>query len=191
VSDLASTPSREVPERQIRALYDAKTIRVYQAYNTQIAEAALAAGRFVAPFSRTRMTWIKPSFLWMMYRAGWSLKDSGQARILAVDITRAGFEWALRNASLTHGPELDRSKPVRVQWDPERNVNLGRLDQRAIQVGLSPAVVERYVDEWTVRIQDVTSLALEVEATRDPSLLPPERPYPVDAEISRVLNLSS
>ena len=178
------------PERQIRAVYDADTIRVYQAYNTQIAEAALAAGRFVAPFSRTRMTWIKPSFLWMMYRAGWSLKDSGQARILAVDITRQGFEWALRHASLTHGPELDRSKPVRVQWDPERDVNLGRLEQRAIQVGLSPAAVERYVDEWTVRIQDVTPLALEVEGTRDPGLLPPERPYPVSEDLARSLGMS-
>lgn len=181
--------SSQIPERQIRALYDAKTIRVYQAYNAQIADAALGAGKFVPPFSRTRMTWIKPSFLWMMYRAGWSLKDSGQARILAVDITREGFEWALRNASLTHGPELDRSKPVRVQWDPERDVNLGRLRHRAIQVGLGSAVVERYVDAWTVRIQDVTKLALEVEATRDLRLLPPERPYPVDEDLRRELRL--
>lgn len=178
-----------VPERQIRAVYDAETIRVYQAYNTRIAEAALAAGKFVAPFSRTRMTWIKPSFLWMMYRAGWSLKDAGQARILAVDITREGFEWALANASLTHGPELDRSKPVRVQWDPERSIDLGRLPHRAIQIGLGPSVVGRYVDEWIVGIEDVTRLALEVERTRDPALLPPERPYPVGPELAAQLKM--
>ncbi|WP_422570328.1 DUF4291 family protein, partial [Erwinia billingiae] len=29
------------------------------------------------------MTWIKPSFLWMMYRSGWGMKDPGQKRILA------------------------------------------------------------------------------------------------------------
>lgn len=180
-----------VPHRQIRAVYDEGTLRVYQAYNVQIAEAALAAGKLVAPFSRTRMTWIKPSFLWMMYRAGWSLKDPGQARILAVDITREGFEWALANATLTHGPSLDRSKPVRVQWDPERDVNLGRLEHRSIQIGLGPRAVARYVDEWTVRVQDVTRLALEVEATRDPALLPPERPYPVSEALSRVLGIAS
>ena len=41
------------------------------------------------------MTWIKPSFLWMMYRCGWGLKE-GQETVLAVEITREGFEWALR-----------------------------------------------------------------------------------------------
>lgn len=35
-----------------------------------------------------RMTWIKPSFLWMMYRAGWGFKDKGQRRVLAIDISR-------------------------------------------------------------------------------------------------------
>ena len=61
--------------REVRAVYDAETIRVYQAYSDEIADAALAAGTFVAPFKRDRMTWIKPSFLWMMYRSGWARKD--------------------------------------------------------------------------------------------------------------------
>ncbi|MDI8083747.1 DUF4291 domain-containing protein [Salmonella enterica subsp. enterica serovar Kentucky] len=26
------------------------------------------------------MTWIKPSFLWMMYRSHWGTKDPGQKR---------------------------------------------------------------------------------------------------------------
>jgi hypothetical protein len=39
---------------------------VYPAF----AEAAVAAQRFVNPFSLSRMTWIKPSFLWMMHRSG-------------------------------------------------------------------------------------------------------------------------
>jgi len=33
------------------------------------AHAAVRAGTFVAPFSRDRMTWIKPSFGWMMHRS--------------------------------------------------------------------------------------------------------------------------
>ena len=47
----------------INAAYDERLITVYQAYNPEIADATLAAGRFAPPFSRTRMTWIKPSFL--------------------------------------------------------------------------------------------------------------------------------
>jgi len=114
------------PNLQIRAAFDDTTIRVYQAYGDAIADTALAARRFVSPpFSMTRMTWIKPSFLWMMYRSGWGEKDEGQRRILAVDITRSGFEWALRHACLSHmtdsfaDPEewraLKDASPVRIQ----------------------------------------------------------------------------
>jgi hypothetical protein len=64
------------PFRQIRAACSATTITVYQAYSPAIAAPALAVGRFVAPFKRERMTWIKPSFLWMAYSAylsrGWA-----------------------------------------------------------------------------------------------------------------------
>ena len=88
------------PYRQIRARYDSETVRVYQAYRPEIADAAVAAGRFVPPFSLDRMTWIKPSFLWMMYRCGWATKP-GQERVLAVDITREGFEWALSHSCLS------------------------------------------------------------------------------------------
>ena len=98
--------SSPIPQRQIRAVYDNKTIRVYQAYSNNIADTALARGTFVSPpFSMKRMTWIKPSFLWMMYRSGWGLKDVGQARILAIDISREGFEWALAHSCPSHPDE--------------------------------------------------------------------------------------
>ena len=57
-------------EHEIRADYDRDTIAIYQAYSPAIAEAALEAGRFVPPFSFHRMTWIKPSFLWLMLVCG-------------------------------------------------------------------------------------------------------------------------
>jgi len=179
----------ETPQRQIRAVFDERTIRVYQAYGDAIADGALEAGTFVPPFGMNRMTWIKPSFLWMMYRSGWGRKDDGQRRVLAIDITRAGFEWALSNASLSHGEDVDRSQPARVQWDPERDLQLQRLDYRSIQVGLGGSAVRRYVDEWIVAISEVTDLAHEIEATRDPALLPPERPYPVPEAIARSLHM--
>lgn len=56
------------------------------------------------------MTWIKPSFLWMMYRCGWAAK-ADQETVLAVEITREGFDHALRHACLSHfehGTHTDR-----------------------------------------------------------------------------------
>jgi hypothetical protein len=50
---------------------------------------------------RSRATWIKPSFLWMAYRCGWAAK-AGQERVLAIEISREGFEWALEHCCLTH-----------------------------------------------------------------------------------------
>jgi hypothetical protein len=57
---------------EIPADYGRETIVVYQAYRPAIAEAAVAAQRFVNPFSLKRMMWIKPSTLWMMHRSGWA-----------------------------------------------------------------------------------------------------------------------
>ncbi len=161
-----------LPERQIRAVYDDTTIRVYQAYSDAIADSALAHGKFVSPpFKMERMTWIKPSFLWMMYRAGWGLKDAGQKRILAIDITREGFEWALAHSCPSHAPQgmseaeyaaLKESSPVRVQWDPERDLHLQPLTHRAIQIGLSKEAVNLYANQWIRRITEVTSLAQEI-----------------------------
>ncbi|WP_454855208.1 DUF4291 family protein [Promicromonospora soli] len=80
-----------IPKRQVRAVYDADTITVYQAYPPEIADAAVRAGRFVPPFKRERMTWVKPSFCWMMYRCGWATKP-GQERVLE-DITDQVRAW--------------------------------------------------------------------------------------------------
>ena len=54
-------------KRQIRAIFDEDTITVYQAYSKKIALPAVKNQKFVPPFKMERMTWIKPSFLWMMY----------------------------------------------------------------------------------------------------------------------------
>lgn len=184
------------PPRQIRAVYDASTLRVYQAYSASIADTALAHGTFVSPpFKMERMTWIKPSFLWMMYRAGWGFKDAGQSRILAIDISREGFEWALAHSCPSHAEEgmskeqwlqLKDQSPVRIQWDPERDLHLRPQEHRAIQIGLGQEAVGLYVNQWIQRISDVTPLAHRIhervlagdleEARR---LLPQEREYPM------------
>ncbi|MGG7813310.1 DUF4291 family protein [Klebsiella aerogenes] len=86
-------PKYSIPERQIRAFFTKDFIRVYQAYSDEIADSAIKNNTFVSPpFSLTRMTWIKPSFLWMMYRSGWGKKDSNQTRILAIDLSHDAFQ---------------------------------------------------------------------------------------------------
>jgi hypothetical protein len=87
-------------QNRIRALFDANSIVMYQAYSDAIADAALAAGRFVPPFSMGRMTWIKPSFLWLMHRSNWAHKPN-QTRVLRVRITREGWDHALSKGVLT------------------------------------------------------------------------------------------
>lgn len=182
------------PEREIRAFYDERTIRVYQAYSHQIADSALKHQTFVSPpFSMTRMTWIKPSFLWMMYRAGWGEKDDGQRRILAIDIAHEGFAWALAHSAPNHAEPgqsheewktaMERS-PVRVQWDPERDLHHNPLPYRAIQIGLSGEAVRRFVSDWIVGISDVTHFARAVHSVVDggdiktaSQMLPREKPY--------------
>src|ERR1041385_4162580 len=89
-------------KRIIRAQYDDNTITVYQAYNNSIGLAAARKKTFAAtPFKMERMTWIKPSFLWMMYRSGWATK-ADQECILAIKIKREGLSWALENSCLAH-----------------------------------------------------------------------------------------
>ncbi|MFD4738548.1 DUF4291 domain-containing protein [Streptomyces virginiae] len=187
--------SHEVPTRAVRAAHTDTTITVYQAYSPALGLPAARDGRFPPAWKRERMTWIKPSFLWMMYRCGWGTKD-GQETVLAVEITREGFDRALREACLSHyarGVHADRaawqealrSAPTRVQWDPERDLRLNPLPYRSLQLGLSGPASRAYADEWTVAIRDVTGTAREIrrllgagDEAGARALLPTETPYP-------------
>jgi hypothetical protein len=166
------TASGTAPERQVRALFTASTVTIYQAYSPEIADPALAAGTLVPPFKLDRMTWIKPSFLWMMHRSDWATKP-GQERVLAIEITRDGFEWALSRAVLSHHDskvyanhdewaERMKTSSVRVQWDPERSLLLQALPWRSIQIGLSGEAVDHYLDQWITAITEITSLARRI-----------------------------
>ncbi|MFK8847503.1 DUF4291 domain-containing protein [Streptomyces sp. Ac-502] len=182
------------PLRRIRAVHTDTTITVYQAYSPALGLPAARDGRFPPAWKRERMTWIKPSFLWMMYRCGWATKPD-QERVLAIELDRTGFDWALRHACLSHydpavHPDRNAWKqqlhasPARIQWDPERDLRLQPLPHRSLQLGLSGEASRRYADEWTVAIRDVTPLAHEIHAlvtrgdlTTAAGLLPEERPY--------------
>jgi hypothetical protein len=199
------TTANSVPYRQIRALFTEHTVTVYQAYPPEIAEPALTAGTFTPPFKVERMTWIKPSFLWMMYRSGWA-KKIRQERILAIEITREGFEWALGHCVLSHyepsnylsyqeWTECKHTSLIRVQWDPERSIFLQPLPWRSIQIGLSGEAVNRYTHEWIVNITDLTATAHELHelVTRNrvhaaSAILPSEEPYAISERLRRLID---
>ncbi|MBN8851223.1 MAG: hypothetical protein BGO55_10030 [Sphingobacteriales bacterium 50-39] len=199
--------STEHKEKEIRAFYTDRYIRVYQAYNDAIADSALMNKRFVSPpFKIERTTWIKPSFLWMMYRSGWATKEN-QQRILAIDITHQGFSWALEHSCLSHfistvyssREEWQRVKansPVVIQWDPERDIYLNKLPHRAIQVGLTPEAAKKYINDWIIGISDITELAQTIKSfldkkdiTQGITLLPEERKYPLPEGIIEKLGI--
>lgn len=194
-------------EREIRADFDRDTITIYQAYSPAIADAALKAGRFVPPFSFHRMTWIKPSFLWLMYRSNWGQK-SGQERVLRVRVKRSGWERALSLAvPTTFVPGLFESPEewaetfaeahVHLQWDPERTIRGVGLPHGSIQVGLSRHVIREYVEDWVIGIEDYTQRVRRIrdflqagQADKAKRHLPPERVYPVSEELARRLSLT-
>jgi hypothetical protein len=84
--------------RHVLAQFDDESVVVYQAYRPSIGEYAAEHGHFGGPdFSLSRMSWIKPNFLWMMYRCGWASKE-GQEVVLAIWIARAAFDEILAQA---------------------------------------------------------------------------------------------
>lgn len=150
----------------ILAQYDDQSVIVYQAYRESIASWAIAHQRFGGEFQLTRMSWIKPGFLWMMYRSGWARKQ-GQERVLAVRIRRDAFDWTLgaavvssydaeRYASKSEWQEAVRRSEVRLQWDPDHDPAGHPLERRALQLGLRRTALERYAGEWLLGIEDVT-----------------------------------
>ena len=191
-------------KRRILANYNKTTIRVYQAYNNKIADEALKLGKYGDSFKMDRMTWIKPSFLWMMYRSGWGTKIN-QERILAIDIKREGFDNIILNAVLSTYNEnvyctynewkdkLSRSL-VRCQWDPDRDINGNAIARRTIQLGIKGQMVNMYVDKWIERITDITEDVKKLKTIKDNyklniGLLPNEKEYYVDDNVKDILGM--
>jgi hypothetical protein len=178
--------------RHILARYDADSIYVYQAYRPSIAQHALEHQRFCGEhFSYSRMSWIKPNFLWMMYRCGWASKP-GQEYVLAVRLRRAFFDELLLAAvsssfeasPLDSREEWHRSvaaSEVRLQWDPDHDPAGKPLDRRAIQLGLRGRMLKRYGDDEILSIEDITPFvkeqSLRLPAGFDDLLIPEERVY--------------
>jgi hypothetical protein len=192
-------------QRQILANFDNEGIIVYQAFNPSIAEEAVRLGTFGKGFNLERMTWIKPSFGWMLYRSGYATKHN-QERILKIKLSHDGFQAILsQGIPTTFEPSLFKSDldwqmalrrgKVRYQWDPDRDLQLRRLERRALQVGIQGSVVRDYVNRWILSIEDVTELAHAIKEAiankqKQLPLVPEERVYEVSAQIQQTLQMS-
>ncbi|HXA01258.1 MAG TPA: DUF4291 domain-containing protein [Cytophagaceae bacterium] len=195
-------------EKKVRAVFDKNSITVYQAYNSAIANSAVQKQKFMSPlFKMERTTWIKPSFLWMMHRSWWATKEN-QENILAIKITREGWEWALEHSCLSHFSMVIhktqtnwktklQDSTVKVQWDPEKDIQLNNLLYRSIQVGLTGIAVEKYINKWIIGIEDITPACKEIyrkvqtgDIKAAKSLLPDEKIYPLPENIRAIVSAS-
>lgn len=199
---LKQLPHWPAAGRHILAQFDEESVVVYQAYRPEIGLYAARHGTFGGGFSFSRMTWIKPNFLWMMFRSGWGTKE-GQEVTLAIRVRRSGFEAILREAVPSSlGPGLYASEQawktagaassVRLQWDPDHDPSGAPLERRAIQLGIRGDALRRFANEWIVSIEDVSEfVASQRGRSRAELLLPLERVYPVSADCCTTLGMAS
>lgn len=155
----------------ILAQYDDDSIFVYQAYSSSIAKFAMHQGYFGGSFKFSRMSWIKPNFLWMMYRSDWGTKK-GQEFTLAIRIKRSFFDSVLSGAVPSYFdtelyPKKEewkkalRKSSVRLQWDPDHTPDGSKTKRRALQLGLRDEVLKEYAKNAIIEIIDLSEFVAE------------------------------
>jgi len=177
----------------VMAQFDDKSIIVYQAYRPAIGLFAVEHQYFGGPFSLNRMSWIKPNFLWMMYRSNWG-RTEGQEVVLAIRLYRDFFDRVITNAVSSSFKEDEyptqqdwkkavQGSNVRRQWDPDHTPVGGKCERRAIQLGLRNEMLVEYSREAIIEIIDVSEFVREqrenVQAGFDDLVTPKESTYSV------------
>lgn len=173
------------------AQYDDDKIIVYQSYRKEIGEFAVKNQYFGGEFSLERMTWIKPNFLWMMYRNGWGRKE-GQEYVLAIHLKMSAFKKYVENAvyssyndSLGISREVwqaeVKASSVRLQWDPDHDPFGNKLERRAIQIGLRNEFTRSFAHEDVLLIENISDFVKEqhqfvLHDDLDNLIIPEERP---------------
>jgi len=153
--------------KQIIGRIEDNNIIVYQAFNHNIAKYAVEHQQFGGEhYSFNRMSWIKPGFLWMMYRAGWASKEH-QQKILAISLPLPYFYSILEQATISHyddrlyeshelwKEELAKTE-VRLQWDPDHDPYGNKQERKAIQLGMKGNILRAFCTEWITKIEDIT-----------------------------------
>lgn len=181
--------------KHILAQYDDEKIIVYQSYRKSIGEFAEKNQYFGGDFSLSRMTWIKPNFLWMMYRNGWGKKE-GQEVVLAIHLKKTAFETYLENAVISTFDKNNfsskekwqndlKNSSVRLQWDPDHDPFGNKVERRAIQIGIRDSFSLSYSKDDILEIENISTFVAEqfenVQANLlDNLMVPLEKPLIFD-----------
>jgi hypothetical protein len=193
--------------RHILAHFDEHSIIVYQAYRPSIGRFAIERGHFGGDFSFSRMSWIKPNFLWMMYRSGWGTKE-GQEITLGLRLRREFFDSLLAQAvhsTYSAGHYATREEwqhaladsMVRLQWDPDHDPAGTKLERRAIQLGLRGSVLEAFAKHELLEVIDLTGFVADqrqhAASTSFAGLRTPGEQiyFPADPALNKRLGLTS
>lgn len=121
-------------------------------------------------------------------------------------MTHANFRKLLSQSIVVHNGEKltakQREKPIRIQWDPERDPGLNVLPYRSIQIGIGPDISRKWAEEWVDRIEDVTEKARDLKRLLDMErevkeehvvnmgLMPVESVYDVGDELREILEMN-
>lgn len=180
--------------RHLLLEYDNEGVFVYQAFNEDIAVWALANQSFGHGFRTDRMTWLKPSFAWLVRRSDLG-KRKNQERILRIKIPHELFLDLMSSASDTQDTSQVKSeKDVLVQWDPDRDFTGNELPRRTIHMGVRNQESKNYIDS-IISVEDVTDQvkALRTNPAVNASALEAKHPLRVydriDGNTTRKLNL--
>jgi hypothetical protein len=187
--------------KHIVGVFSSSAFLLYQAFNDQIADYAVANQKFEgAPgYSESRMTWTKPNFLWMMYRSNWA-KRANQTRILGLWLKLDSFHELLQSTRKTidkgkdtkHG--ASSSGAVTIQWDPDHTPNGDEMTKRALQIGV------KSVSWWKTgeRFEGIVDMTPLVVAIRDhaktknglyPKLfIPQEKLYLLPSNLTQIVS---
>jgi len=195
------------PEKgyHIMAQYDDEKIIVYQSYRKDIGQFAVENQYFGGAFSLERMTWIKPNFLWMMYRNGWGTKDS-QESVLAIHLKSEAFIKYLKNAVYSsYNNELGicreewqnqvKESSARLQWDPDHDPFGRKLERRAIQISLRNEFIRTFAKEDIIMIENISGFVKEqhqfiLNHDLDSLVIPEEKPLLfTDEDLNKKLRL--
>lgn len=180
----------------IIAQFDDTTITIYQAFNGDIAAEAVRHQRFGGGgYDFNRITWLKPSFLWMMYYSGWA-QARNQETVLAIRLSRDCFDGLLQRAVLSEGQDQPGAESI-LQWETYHDLLGNKTDRQAAKIGLRGAALQQYNEQCIQSITDVTDYVRQQQALIKAGRLaevqvPAERAYaPEDLRLLGRFNATS
>lgn len=192
-------------KKAIFANFDDEGVYLYQAFKPETVSVAVEKGTFGKGFGLDRITWIKPSFAWLLRRSKYASKNRMQA-IAKIKVSHQSWLEILEQSIETHfnpnifenediwQSSLNKSDVIH-QWDPERDLDGRPLDRQAIQVGIRGEVIKKYVESYILKVEDVTDLAKEIglvvkAKTNNFPEVPEEKYYPLNDDLKDNLGVS-